>query len=208
MTETDTQLAQAPLVAEIVDEEATDRDDDDEYERTTVIALEILERQLFAWRALSVQVTDAATDITAAVVEIPAHTIAAIRDGAATLPGALSCTSDALQDAAADAGSRLRAAVGSYVNSQAVLPNAVIAGASEVAASAIRAQGNVVASVVDGAFTVAAVATQGGDIRDALDQEWQDLREAAARARGDIDHALGVARQSIRVALPAVPAVD
>jgi hypothetical protein len=192
MTETDTQLAPAPIVAEIVDED----------ERSTVTALEILERQLFALRALSVQVTDAATDMTAAVVEAPAHTIAAIRDGAATLPAALSCTTDALQDAAADVGSRLRAAVGSYVNAQAVLPNAVITGASEVAASAIRAQGDVVATVVDGAFTVAAVATQGGDIRDALDQEWQDLLDSAATARGDIHDAISVARQRIRGATP------
>jgi hypothetical protein len=94
------------------------------------------------------------------------------------------------------------------VNSQSALPNAVITGASEVAVSVVRAQGNVAASVVDGAFTVAAVATQGGDVRDAFEQEWQELLASAATARGDVDSAISFARQGIRVALPVVTAAD
>ncbi|MET0898294.1 MAG: hypothetical protein ABWY45_10320, partial [Mycobacterium sp.] len=105
-------------------------------------------------------------------------------------------------DAAADAGSRIRATVSSYVNSQSALPHAVIIGAADVTASAIRAQGAVAVSAVDTAFTIATVATRGGDLRDALDQEWRELNATAVSARGEITDAVDHARQSIRVVLP------
>ncbi|MGB3483552.1 MAG: hypothetical protein WBB07_15220 [Mycobacterium sp.] len=170
--------------------------------RTAVVLREVIERQLVACRTLSVQITYAATDITAAAVESPARVISAVRDGA-TLPEAIGQTGELFQDAAAEAGSRLRAAVGNYVNSQSGLSDALIVGTAEIAGAVARAHGAVAAGAFDAAFTVATVVSKGGDIRDAAEHEWQDLLTSAASARDEIDDALSTAGHALRDAVPS-----
>lgn len=182
-----------PLVNEAAEVEADIR-------RRAVILREALERQLGAGQDLSDQLFDAATEATVAVVESPARVISAVRGGA-TLPAAFGETSDAVQDAVAGAGSRIRTAVGGYVRQQAVLPNAVITGAAEVAGALVRAQGELAASAVDGAFEVAATASRRGDIRDAIDREWSEFNATAVSARDGVEARIAVARQSIRDAI-------
>ena len=103
--------------------------------------------------------------------------------------------------AVGDAGARLRHAVGDYVGQQATLPNAVLTGAAEVAGSLVRAQGSLAASAVDGVFSVATVASRGGDVRDALDQEWSELNATAVAARDAVQARVSAARQGIRDAI-------
>lgn len=225
MSETDTQPAPSEeldaareqlIVAEIVDDADEDRvdfdedfddddadEDDEEYERAVIVLREVIERQLIACRTLSAQLTDTATDVTAALVESPAKVIEAVREGT-TLPGAVSLTADAVTDAAIQAGSRIRAAVGSYVNSQAALPDALIIGAAEVAGSAIRAQGTVASSAFDAAFMVATTAARGDDVRDAFDEEWQGLLATVSSVRDDVDDTVSAARRRVRDALPVI----
>lgn len=168
--------------------------------RRTVVIREALERQFDAGQDLSEQLFDAATAAGVAVVESPAKVIAAVRGGA-TLPAAFGETSDAIQDAVAGAGSRIRTAVGEYVSQQAMLPNAVIVGAAEVAGALVRAQGELAASAVDGAFEVATTASRRGDVRDAIDREWSEFNATAVSAREAVEARISVARQSIRDAI-------
>lgn len=169
--------------------------------RRRALALrEALERQLDAGQSLSEQLFGATTDATVAVVESPAKVIAAVRGGA-TLPAAFGETSEAVQDSVAVAGSRIRTAVGEYVYQQAVLPNAVIAGAAEVAGALVRAQGELASSAVDGAFAVAATASRRGDVRDAVDREWSEFNATAVELRDTVEARISVARQSIRDAI-------
>lgn len=161
---------------------------------------EVVERQLIAGQGLTGQLLDTATVLGAAFVEAPARVIAEVRDGA-TLPDALGETGAALQATLVLAGDRVRATVGKYVGGQATLPNSVIVGAAEVAASVVRAQGNVTASAVDAAFAVATVATRGGDLRDAIDREWRELSATVASAREDVSQTFVVARDGVRQAV-------
>lgn len=161
---------------------------------------EVLERQLIAGQGLTGQLLDTATELGAALAEAPARVIAEVRDGA-TLPDALGETGSALQATLVLAGDRVRTTVGRYVGGQATLPNAVIVGAAEVAASVVRAQGNVTASAVDAAFAVATVATQGGDVRDAIEREWRELSTTVASAREDVSQTFDVAREGVRQAV-------
>ncbi|MDF2824100.1 MAG: hypothetical protein K0R68_1508 [Mycobacterium sp.] len=173
----------------------------DDHELTFLLR-EVIERQLIAGRTLSIQLTDAATDVAATLAESPAGVLAAVREGA-SLPSALGITGDTLVDAALEAGGRARAAVGRFVNSQSSLPDALITGSSEVTGSAVRAQGSIASSAVDAAFTVAAVAARGGDVRDTLGQEWAGVLASALSARDDVEDAVSVARHRIQNALPA-----
>lgn len=180
----------------IVDEDESEDDDG----RAALAIREVLERQLAAAAALSFELLDVASGLTAAIAETPATVIGAVRGGA-TLPAAFTQSSSALQDVVADAGDRLRSAIGEYVSGQAVLPNAVIEGAAEVTGSVVRAQGSIVSSAVDAAFTVATVATQGGELRDSIDREWRELTAAAASARQSIGAKADSARQGVRDAI-------
>jgi hypothetical protein len=171
-----------------------------EQARTPLPIRAVLERQLVAGQTLSSELIDAASELTAAIAETPAAIVNAVRGGA-TLPAAITHSTGALQDVAADAGDRMRAAFGEYIGGQANLPNAVIGGAAEVAGSVVRAQGTVVSSAVDAAFAVAAVAAHGGELRDALDREWRDLSATASSARETVNNTFGVARQGVRQAV-------
>lgn len=161
---------------------------------------EAFERQLVAGHGLSGRLLDTVTDLGVALAETPARLIAEVRDGA-TLPDAVGETGGALRETLVLAGDRVRATVGTYVGGQATLPNAVIVGAAEVAASLVRAQGSVAASAVDAAFAVATVATQGGDVRDAFDREWRELAATAISARGNVTQAFDAARDGVRQAV-------
>ncbi|MCF6390514.1 hypothetical protein L2K20_26380 [Mycobacterium sp. MBM] len=168
--------------------------------RRALAVREAMERQLDAGAGLSEQLLGATTDAGVAVVESPALVIAALRGGA-TLPAALGQTGDAVADSVAAAGSRIRTAVGEYVGRQATLPNAVIAGAAEVAGALVRAQGELATCAVDGAFAVATTASRRGDVRDAIDREWSEFNATAAELRDTVEARLSVARQSLRDAI-------
>lgn len=186
--------------AEIVPvvDEATEPETD--IHRRALAVREALERQLGAGQGLSDELFSATTDVGVVVVESPARVIAAVRTGA-TLPAALGEISEAVGDSAAAAGSRIRTAVGEYVGQQAVLPNAVIVGAAEVAGALVRAQGELAACAVDGAFAVATTATRRGDVRDAIDREWSEFNATAVELRDTVEARIAVARQSIRDAI-------
>ncbi|MCX2712665.1 hypothetical protein [Mycolicibacterium sp. J2] len=189
-----------PAPENVIDAELIPLDAPAEVKRPALALREVLGGQLAAGHNLSGELVTVATDTTAAVVEAPAKVIAAIREGA-TLPTAFGETGDAVQAAVGDAGTRLRHAVGEYVGQQATLPNAVVTGAAEVAASLIRAHGSLAASAVDGVFAVATVAGTGGDVRDAIDQEWSELNAAAVAARDAVQARVAAARQGIRDAI-------
>lgn len=168
--------------------------------RRALAIREALERQLGAGQGLSGELLGAATDAGVAVVESPAMLIAAVRGGA-TLPAAFGETGDTVGDSVAAAGSRIRTAVGEYVGRQAVLPNAVIVGAAEVAGALVRAQGELASCAVDGAFAVATTASHRGDVRDAIDREWSEFNATAVELRDTVEARISVARQSIRDAI-------
>ena len=182
-----------PVVDESAEREADLR-------RRALVVREALERQLGAGQRLSEELFSATTEAGVAVVESPARVIAAVRSGA-TLPAALGETSEAVQDSVAAAGSQIRTAVGDYVGQQAVLPNAVIVGAAEVAGALVRAQGELASAAADGAFTVATTASRRGDVRDAIDREWSEFNATAVELRDAIETRISVARQSIRDAI-------
>lgn len=161
---------------------------------------ETLERQIGAGQDLSEQLFGATTDAGVAIVESPAKVIAAVRSGA-TLPAALGEAGDAVVDSVAAAGSRIRSAVGEYVGQQAVLPNAVIVGAAEVAGALVRAQGELASCAVDGAFAVAATAGRRGDVLDAIDREWSEFNATAVELRDVLETRISDTRQSIRDAI-------
>ncbi|MHA3018834.1 hypothetical protein ACXPWS_01010 [Mycobacterium sp. BMJ-28] len=190
----------APASENVIEAELISVHAEPEVKRTVPAVREVLERQLAAGHGLSGELVSAATDATAALVEAPAKVIAAVRDGA-TLPTAFGETGDAVQAGLGAAGDRIRHAVGEYVGQQATLPNAVITGAAEVAGSLVRAQGSLAASAVDGAFGIATVASAGGDLRDAIDQEWSELNATAVAARDAVQARVSAARRSIRDAV-------
>ena len=161
---------------------------------------DVLERQLDAGQDLSTHLIEATTDAAVAVAESPAKVIAAIRSGA-TLPAAIGETNEAVQEAVLMAGSRIRTAVGAYVNQQAPLPNAVIVGAAEVAAATVRGQGELVSTAVDGVFEVAVALGRRGDVRDVIDREWSEFNATAVSVREAVEARIAVARQSIRDAV-------
>ncbi|MEN4473306.1 hypothetical protein [Mycolicibacterium cosmeticum] len=189
-----------PAPENVIEAELMPMDGEADTQRPVLAIREVLGRQLAAGHSLSGELVTVATDTAAALVEAPAKVIAAIRDGA-TLPTAFGETGDAVQVAVGDAGARLRHAVGEYVGQQATLPNAVLTGAAEVAGSLVRAQGSLAASAVDGVFSVATVASRGGDVRDALDQEWSELNATAVAARDAVQARVSAARQGIRDAI-------
>lgn len=156
----------------------------------------VLEHQLDAGHSLTRQLVSATSAATEAVVESPAKVISSIRDGA-TLPDAVSETGSAVQDVLAESGRDIRSAVGEYVGRNAVGPNAIIAGASQVAGSLVRAQGALTATAVDGLFTVAG--TEGvDDVREVATREWSELRTTATSAREAIEAQVSASRESIR----------
>ena len=161
---------------------------------------DVLERQLDAGQDLSTHLIEATTDAAVAVAESPAKVIAAIRSGA-TLPAAIGETNEAVQEVVLMAGSRIRTAVGAYVNQQAPLPNAVIVGAAEVAAATVRGQGELVSTAVDGVFEVAVALGRRGDVRDVIDREWSEFNATAVSVREAVEARIAVARQSIRDAV-------
>jgi hypothetical protein len=162
-----------------------------------IVIRHVLERQLVASQGLSTQLVDAATDVSVAVAHAPATVINEIRGGA-TLPTALVRTGTSVRDVVSEAGGRVRTAVGEYVGNQAILPNAVVVGAADVAETVARAQGAVTASAFNAAFAVATVATQGGDVRDAFGRERRDVGAVADAARERIGEAVSRAREDIR----------
>lgn len=193
-------FVEAEIVPVINQAEAAAIEAEATVKRRVLAVREVLERQLVAGHGLSGELVNATTDATAALVEAPAKVIAAVRDGA-TLPTAFGETGDAVQVAVSAAGTRIRDAVGEYVGQQSTLPNAVITGAAEVAGALVRAQGSLAASAVDGVFSVATVASKGGDVRDAIDQEWSELNATAVAARDAVEARVSVARQGIRDAI-------
>ena len=114
---------------------------------------------------------------------------------------AVLATMEAVQEAVLMAGSRIRTAVGAYVNQQAPLPNAVIVGAAEVAAATVRGQGELVSTAVDGVFEVAVALGRRGDVRDVIDREWSEFNATAVSVREAVEARIAVARQSIRDAV-------
>lgn len=184
----------AEVTALVIDAHVEESSEED---RSPLPVREMLERQLVAGHSLSGQLLDTATDLGVALVEAPARVIAEVRDGA-TLPDAFGETGGVLQASLVLAGDRARATVGKYIGGQATLPNAVIVGTAEVAASVVRAQGSLAASAVDAAFTVATVAAQGGDVRDAFEREWSELTATATSARDNVSQTFGNARQGVR----------
>ncbi|BBX85119.1 hypothetical protein [Mycolicibacterium aubagnense] len=157
----------------------------------------VLERQLDAGHSLTRQLVSATSAAAEAVVESPAKVISSVRDGA-TLPHAVNETGSAVQDVLAESGRDIRSAVGEYVGRNAVGPNAIIAGASQVAGSLVRAQGALTATAVDGLFTVAGTAAQGDDVREVATREWSELRTTASSAREAVETEITTARESIR----------
>ena len=157
----------------------------------------VIGRQLVAGQELSTELFDAATEVGVALVEAPAKVLDAI-GGGATLPAAFSQTGENVQEIFADAGGRIRSAIGDYVTGRAVFPSAVLSGAAEVAGVTVRAQGEVASKAVNAAFAVATVATRGGDVRDTLDIEVRELGSSARAARDRVVGSVSAARQTIR----------
>jgi hypothetical protein len=165
-----------------------------------IVIRQMLYRQLVAGQDLSAQLVDAATDVSVAVAQLPATVIDEIRGGA-KLSTALVNTGTSVRDTVKAVGGRVRSAVGSYVGTQATLPNAVVISAADVAESIVRAQGNLTASALDAAFTLATVAVQGGDVREAFGQERSEVGGTADAARDRIGESMSRARQEIRAGI-------
>jgi hypothetical protein len=187
------------VTAEVVVIDDEDDEDDDDHARTIVLR-QVLERQLVAGQAVSMDVVEAATDATIAVAHAPAGLVDEIRGGA-TLPTALSRTGTAVREVVVDAGGRLRSSVGGYVGAQATLPNAVISGAADVAESVVRAQGDVAASAINAAFAVATTAAQGGDLRASFANERSEIATTAGDARDRVEASVTRARTGIQAAI-------
>jgi hypothetical protein len=189
------------VTAEVIRADDADADDAADHPSTRTLAIRhVLERQLGAGNALGVQLLDAATDVSAAVVHTPATVVDEIRGGA-TLPTALANTGTSLRGVVYDVGGRVRTAVGGYVVEQAALPNAVVVGSADVAESLVRAQGTVTASALNAAFTLASTATQGGDVREAFGRERSEVGAAVGAARQRVEESVSRAREEIRNAV-------
>jgi hypothetical protein len=165
-----------------------------------IVLRHVLERQLGAGQSLGAQLVGASTDASAALLHAPAAVVDEIRGGA-TLPVALAHTRAEVGGVLAGTGTRVRAAIGEYVGSQATLPNAVIVGAADVAEAVLRAQGTVTASAIDSAFTVATVATRGGNVRQALNRERREIGATTEAGRAAIAESWDRAFEEIRGAV-------
>jgi hypothetical protein len=163
---------------------------------------DVLERQLGAGQSLGRRLVGASTDVSVALAHAPASVVDEIRGGA-TLPAALGHAGTEVRGIVANAGTRVRTAIGDYVGSQATLPNAVIVGTADVAEAVLRAQGNVTASAIDSVFTVATVAARGGTVRDTVVRERRDVAATADVARNDIAGSWARASEEIRGAVDA-----
>src|SRR5258705_11380574 len=120
-----------------------DHDHDEEAEPDStrgIVIRHVLERQLGAGQSLGAELVGVTTDVSVALAHAPITVVDEIRGGA-TLPAALVHTGKEVRGVVAGAGSRDRTAVGEYVGNQAVLPNAVVVGAADVAEAVLRAQG-------------------------------------------------------------------
>lgn len=201
MTITETPTTNDIANGQVIEAELVETADAAEKETNSLVIREVLsgvlERQLDAGHSLTRQLVSATSAAAEAVVESPAKVIASVREGA-TLPHAVNETGSAVQDVLAESGRDIRSAVGEYVGRNAAGPNAVIAGASHVAGSLVRAQGALTATAVDGLFTVAGTAAQGDDMREAATREWSELRTTASSAREAVEAQITAARESIR----------
>lgn len=203
MTITETPTTNDTANGQVIEAELVEAADAAAEETNTGLAIRevlsgVLERQLDAGHSLTRQLVSATSAAAEAVVESPAKVLSSVRDGA-TLPDAVTETGSAVQDVLAESGRDIRSAVGEYVGRNAVGPNAIIAGASHVAGSLVRAQGALTATAVDGLFTVAGTATQGADdVREVAGREWGELRTTATSAREAVGAQITVTRESIR----------
>jgi len=164
--------------------------------KRTLAIRQVLTRQLDAGQGLTGELLGAATDISALLVHTPATVISEIEDGA-SLPEALSTTRDGLSDDLNTVGNRIRGAVGRYVAGQAVLPNSVISGGSDVAEAVLRARGSVLDAAVGAAFTLARIAAEGGAVREGYTRERSQVADRVGAARSEIEAAVEAARQEI-----------
>jgi len=164
--------------------------------KRTLAIRQVLTRQLDAGQGLTGELLGAATDISALLAHTPATVISEIEDGA-SLPEALNTTRDGLSDDLNAAGNRIRGAVGRYVVGQAVLPNSVISGGSDVAEAVLRARGSVLDAAVSAAFTLARIAAEGGDVRNGYSRERSQVADRVGAARSEVGAAVSRARQEI-----------
>lgn len=162
----------------------------------TLAIRQVLTRQIDAGQGLTGELLGAAADISALLAHTPAAMITEIQDGA-TLPEALNTTRDGLAEDLTTARNRIRGAVGQYVSGQAVLPNTVIGGGSDVAEAVLRARGSVLDAAVNAAFNLARIAAQGGDVREGFTQQREAVSEKATAARAGVDEVVSRARQDI-----------
>lgn len=204
MSETETQEVIRDEVVDVDVEivRSTDEHDDNGAEgvKRSLAIRHAAQRQLAAGQDLTTRLIDAVTDASVAVTRAPANTVAELRSGA-TLPAAIGRTGTSVRAAVGAAGGSARSAVGEYVSAQAVLPNAVVIGAADVAEAVLRAQGAIASSALTTAFTVAATATGGGDVRSAFDRERAALTAERDTARGDINASWDRARDEVRGAV-------
>lgn len=164
--------------------------------KRTLAIRQVLTRQLDAGQGLTGELLGAATDISALLAHSPATVISEIEDGA-SLPEALSTTRDGLSDDLNAAGNRIRGAVGRYVAGQAVLPNSVISGGSDVAEAVLRARGSVLDAAVGAAFSLARIAAEGGDVREGYSRERSQVADRVGAARSEVEAAVDRARREI-----------
>ncbi|MEZ0053291.1 hypothetical protein ABIA30_004320 [Mycobacterium sp. MAA66] len=198
MPEADTLNAKSEIIRDEpveITAEVVSIDEVAEPKRTLAIR-QVLTRQLDAGQGLTGELLGAATEISALLAHSPATVINEIQDGA-TLPEALHTTRDGLADELGAAGSRIRSAVGQYVNTQAVLPNTVVSGGADVAGAVLRARGSVVDAAVGAAFNLARIAAQGGDVREGFTRERGEVVDRATAARTEVDAVVSRARQEI-----------
>ena len=199
MPEADTLTAQSEITRDVpvdVTAEVVSINDDAAEPNHTLAIRQVLTRQLDAGQGLTGELLGAATEISALLAHTPATVISEIQDGA-SLPEALSTVRDGLTDDLNAAGSRIRGAVGRYVAGQAVLPNTIVGGGSEVAEAVLRARGSVLDATVDAAFTLARIAAQGGDVREGFTQQRDQVTERVTAARSSVEAAVSLARREI-----------
>src|SRR3954468_23416152 len=103
----------------------------------TIAIRHVLERQLDAGHDLGAHLVGATTDLSVSLAHAPSAVVDEIRSGA-TLPTALGQSGAELSGAVLGTGNRMRAAIGEYVGTQAILPNAVVVGAANIAEAVLR----------------------------------------------------------------------
>jgi hypothetical protein len=198
MPEADTLTASSEITRDVpldVTTEVVSIDNSAEPRRTLAIR-QVLTRQLDAGQGLTGELLGAATEISALLAHTPATVISEIQDGA-RLPEALSTTRDGLADNLNTTGNRIRGAVGHYVTGQALLPNTVVGGSSDVVEAILRARGSVLDAAVDAAFNLTRIAAQGGDVREGFARERSQVAERVTSARTGVEAAVSRARQEI-----------